>query len=169
MNWEVIATVAEVAAAIGVVVSLVYLARQIRQASLDSEAGATQEIARDYANLLSVILSDDNADAFMKGLHSYDSLTPVERYKFDFCMAGYLNLVEVVLNHNEAGRGEDVIEMVTENFGPRVFAYPGAREWWIHGNKAGFAKSTQAWADMMFEKNAETPGFWDYSSSDLPK
>jgi hypothetical protein len=59
--------------------------------------------------------------------------------------------------------------MVTENFGPRVFAYPGARDWWAHGNKAGFAKSTQEWADMMFKKNAEIPGFWDYSSSELPK
>jgi hypothetical protein len=169
MNWEVIATVAEVAAAIGVVVSLVYLARQIRQASLDSEASANQELGRDYANLLSVIMSDENADAFMKGLHSYDLLAPVERFKFDFCMAGYLNLVEVILYHNEAGRGQDLLEMVTENFGPRVFAYPGAREWWAHGKKAGFGKSTQEWADMMFERNAETPGFWDYSSSELPK
>ena len=168
MNWEVIATIAEVAAAIGVVVSLVYLARQIRQASLDSEANANQEIARNYANLLAVIMGDGNADAFMTGLHSYDSLTPVERYKFDFCMAGYLNLVEIIVIHNEAGRGQDLLEMVTENFGPRVFAYPGARAWWAHGNKAGFAKSTQAWADTMFEKNAETPGFWDHSSSDLP-
>ena len=164
MNWEVIGTVAEIAAAIGVVVSLIYLARQIRQASLDSEVSANQEVSRDYASLLSSVINDENADAFIKGLNSYDALTPVEKYKFDFCMAGYLNIVEVIMIHNAAGRGLDLLEMVADNFGPRVFAYPGAKDWWEHGNKGGFAKSTQDWVDMMFERNAETPGFWEATS-----
>ena len=116
MNWEVIGTVAEIAAAIGVVVSLIYLARQIRQASLDSEVSANQEVSRDYASLLSSVMNDENADAFIKGLNSYDALTPVEKYKFDFCMAGYLNIVEVIMIHNAAGRGLDLLEMVTDIF-----------------------------------------------------
>jgi hypothetical protein len=164
MNWQVIATIAEVAAAIGVIVSLVYLARQIRQSTLDSEASANQEAGRDHANHLSVVMSDENTDAFIKGLNSYASLSPAERYKFDFCMGGYLNIVEVILLHNEAGRGFELLEMVTNNYGPRVFAYPGAKEWWDHGKKGGFGKSTQQWVDMMIEKNAGVPGFWEYGS-----
>lgn len=166
MNWEVIGSAAEVAAAIGVIVSLVYLARQIRQTHLDSEVSANQEAGRDYANHLCVVMADENTDAFIKGLNSYDSLTPAERYKFDFCMAGYVNMIEVILLQNEAGRGKDLLGMVTGNFGPRVFAYPGAKEWWDHGKKAGFAESTQQWVDMMFETNADVPGFWEYGSSD---
>ena len=161
MNWEAVGTIAEVAAAIGVIISLIYLARQIRQASLDSEVSANLEAARDYANHLSVVSSDENAETFMKGLNSYDSLTPTERYKFDFCMAGYVNLVEVILVHNEAGRAPELLEMVTDNFGPRVFAYPGAKAWWDHGQKGGFANSTQQWVDVMFEKNTGVTGFWE--------
>ena len=165
MTWEVIATIAEVTAAIGVVISLIYLARQIRQTRLDSEVTANQETGRDYANHLSVVMSDGNTEAFIKGLNSYSSLTPAERYKFDFCMAGYLNIAEVIILHNEAGRSEELLEMVTENFGPRVFAYPGAREWWEHGNKGGFGKSTQDWVDEMFERNKSVSGFWEYVPS----
>jgi hypothetical protein len=165
MNWEVIGTIAEVAAAIGVIVSLVYLARQIRQANLDSEVSANREAGRDYADHLTVVMSDANTEAFIKGLNSYATLTPAERYKFDFCMAGYINLVEVILYQNEAGRASELLEMVTDNFGPRVFAYPGAKEWWNHGKKGGFAKSTQQWVDMMFEKNGGVPKFWEYEST----
>ena len=164
MNWDAIATVAEMAAAIGVIISLVYLARQIQQTHLDSEVTANQEVGRDYSNHVSIVMSDENSEAFIKGLHSYSSLTPTERYKFDFCLAGYVNIVEVILYHNEAGRGLELLEMVTENFGPRVFAYPGAKEWWEHGNKGGFGEPTQQWVDMMIERNKSVPGFWDYGS-----
>ena len=164
MNWEVIGTVAEVAAAVGVIVSLVYLARQIRQTHLDSEVNANRNAGRDYSNHLTVVMADENTDAFIKGLSSYASLTPAERYKFDFCMAGYINLVEVILLQNEAGRASELLDMVTDNFGPRVFAYPGAKEWWDHGKKGGFAKSTQQWVDMMLEQNKGAPRFWEYGS-----
>ena len=166
MNWEVIGTVAEVAAAIGVIISLFYLAHQVRQSNKNDSVTAAQEVIRDYANHLTVVMSDENSNAFIKGLKSYGDLTATERYKFDFCMAGYINMVEVVLYHNEAGRGHEILEMVTDNFGPRIFAYPGAKEWWNHGEKAGFARSTQEWVDVMFERNASVPGFWEYGSPD---
>ena len=75
------------------------------------------------------------------------SLTPEERVKFDNCITGYINIVEVTLYHTEQGRIEEVLEMVSGNFGLRYFSYPGANEWWDHCEKLAFADSTRQWVD----------------------
>ncbi len=165
MNWEAVGTVAETIAAIGVIVTLFYLARQIRESNVNDRVSANQEVGRDYASHLSTIMADENIASFIKGLNSYADLTPEERYKFDFCMAGYLNIAEVIIYHHEGSRMFEELDMITGNFGPRVFAYPGAREWWEHGHKEGFADSTKEWVDLMFQEYQGTPGFWQYQDS----
>ena len=164
MNWTLIGTIAEILAAIGVIVSLFYLAQQIRKSNLNDRVSANQEVGRDYATHCALIMSDENIGTFFKGLNNYSELTAEERYRFDFCMTGYVNIAETILYHNEGKRITEVLEMVTGNFGPRIFAYPGAKDWWSHGKKVGFADSTQEWVDYMLENYQGTPTFWEHES-----
>ncbi len=111
-------------------------------------------------------MRDENVSAFLKGLNSYASLTPEERVKFDNCITGYINIAEVTLYHTEQGRIEEVLEMVSGNFGLRYFSYPGAKEWWDHCEKLGFADTTRQWVDDVIEKNQGKHGFWEYRPSE---
>ena len=165
MNWEAIGTIAEVVGAIAVVASLIYLARQIREANQNAAIEANERMARDYASHGSVVMSDENVEVFVRGLENFFDLSPSERVKFDHAMAGYVNLIEATLLHNEAGRIEDVLDMLSGYLGRRLFSYPGAEQWWLHGEKTGFGDYTQRAIDKLIEQNRETPGFWDSQPS----
>lgn len=166
MEWDAISTIAESIGAIGVIGSLIYLARQVRESNQNAAIEANEQIGRDYASHGSVVMSDENVEVFIKGLNDFFSLTPIERVKFDHSMAAYVNLVEASLLHNQAGRIEDVTEMLSNYLGPRLFAYPGAEQWWTHGRKAGFGDYTQRAIDQIIERNRGSTGFWDSGPSD---
>ena len=78
MNWAAISSVSEVIAAIAVVVSLVYLATQIRQATKTARANTRNSIA-ESAQALSqdVINNADMAEIFVKHLNG-EALNAVE-------------------------------------------------------------------------------------------
>lgn len=164
MNWDAIGTIAEVVGAAAVVGTLVYLAIQIRQGNENDRVQGIQQLGRDYAAHTAVVTNDGMVGCFMKGLNRYGELSPEERAKFEYCVGGYINLGEAALYHAEVNRLHEAIEMLGAYLGPRLFAYTGFRDWWRHGDGAGFAESTQAWVDDQIARNTETKGFWEYES-----
>ena len=162
MNWEAVGSLAETVGAVGVIGTLIYIAIQVRQTNRNLYVDAHQQVVRDYESHHSAVVQDENVEAFIKGLNNYSSLNPEERAKFDFCLAGYVNLIEETIYQADAGRLGEVLEMWRHYLGPRIFAYSGFRDWWVHGNRAGFAESTQTMVDTLIELNKDTEGFWEY-------
>ena len=83
MNWDAVGAVGEIVGALAVFITLVYLARQIRQntravnsAALDSTIN-TISIVRQ-----SIYENDDVARVYLKGSASPDELDDLERVKF---------------------------------------------------------------------------------------
>jgi hypothetical protein len=70
MNWEALGASAELLGAIGVIVTLLYLAAQIRQSLKDTRAEALQQLSRDYMTHGAVVMQDENVGAFLNGLSS---------------------------------------------------------------------------------------------------
>ncbi len=48
MNWTAVSSVAEIFGAIAVVVSIIYLARQVKQSNQTTEAATTLEVTRPW-------------------------------------------------------------------------------------------------------------------------
>jgi len=145
MNWEAIGSAADTIAAIGVIVTLIYLALQIRQANKDSQASAIQELGRDWEQHTSTVVSHENISTFLKGLDSYSSLDPEERLKFDYCVLGFLNIMEHATYKAGAGRVAEVMDMYEKFLSHRLFTYPGVEEWWEHSNGSGLGEPLQDW------------------------
>lgn len=103
---------AEVIGAIGVIVSLLYLAIQVRQGNQNHVVDSHQQIARDFGAHSAVVMRDENVSAFIKGLTQYDDLTAEGRVKFDLCVGVIINIVEVTIYDAEAGRLDAVLEML---------------------------------------------------------
>ena len=163
MNWEAIGSIAEVVGAVGVVVSLLYLAFQVRQANKNQVVDSQQRLARTWGDHTSIVMRDENVHAFIKGLNAYEDLSPEERVKFYFCVGLLINLIETAIYHADAGILDEVLKMIQNYLGPRLFAYPGLERWWEHGNKAGFSTETQEWVDIQIERNRGGATFWEYS------
>ena len=81
MNWVAVSAIVEIVGVIAVVVSLVYLAVQIRQNSNLARAATRQAIAETTANLATdLIIDSEIADIFVKHING-EALSPVENLR----------------------------------------------------------------------------------------
>jgi len=93
MNWEAVGAIAELAGALGVIASLVYLATQIRQNTRALRSSAVQDYTMGTANAIGLMgQSPENAAVFQRGLQLFDDLSEPERAHFSMMIASvYLN------------------------------------------------------------------------------
>jgi hypothetical protein len=129
MNWDAIGALAELAAAVGVIITLIYLAVQIRQSSsLVAQNNKLLDVSvansiRDAQNEVSRILACDQAVAriFWKGLADRSSLSDGDKQQFDSLM--YLQFSGA--QQGLATESEETMLSLHWTLGNA-----GARQWW---------------------------------------
>lgn len=139
MNWEAISAIGEVIGALAVVITLAYLARQVRQSNRQNLLAAFQH-NYDSTNqfLTSTLESDELAELVVRGRKSYEKLTASERLRFDHFHLVVLNIVESHLFQVE--RTADKLEREYASWARQnmkvviqgYFAFPGTRTLWSH-------------------------------------
>lgn len=138
LNWDAIGAIAELAGAAGVIASLAYLAVQIRQNTNQMERTARAARGQSYQDLLAglqnhlapVGMDESMSDIFQRGLYSFESLSELEKFRFNWIFGGH-----IVTNENAFYQGKDGIlsEERTEQLFKSLkwfFLAPGFREWW---------------------------------------
>jgi len=131
MNWDAIAAAAEILAAIGVIVSLIYLGQQIRSQTLETRLAFASELV----NQLNLIYSDLSTDAqlselWVKGLQEFGALSPPERARFSAFAGRLLRIVEAVFHQYRCGRIDDTVWKGIDASVKDLCLYPGMRDWW---------------------------------------
>jgi len=129
MNWDAIGALAELAAAVGVIITLVYLAVQIRQSSsLVAQNNKLLDVSvansiRDAQNEISRILASDQsvAGVWWKGLDDRSSLSDGDKQQFDSLM--YLQFSGA--QQGLATASEETMLSLRWTLGNA-----GARHWW---------------------------------------
>jgi hypothetical protein len=82
VNWEVIGAVAELAGSVGVILTLVYVATQIKQANVGMRVSAKQEMSRQYGEFADQIIEDvDLAELFLAG-NEGEELDRIQRLRY---------------------------------------------------------------------------------------
>ena len=95
MNWDAIGTIAEVAGAVAVVLTLLYLAIQIRQSTTATRAGTSSYIDGALARILAPLRDNPEfAAVWLKGCKDLESLDEIERLRFTSHLLDMLNLAE---------------------------------------------------------------------------
>ena len=91
MNWEVVGSTGEWAGAIAVVVTLFYLARQIRQQNINTTATAMDSWLADY-NITVLELARDSEFALLyrQGITDFNGLSPNDQLRFHAWMIAHL-------------------------------------------------------------------------------
>lgn len=160
MNWDAIGAVGEVAGALGVIISLLYLAVQIRHSSKTAEDSATRDVFAAVGVQLATMVQEPNRDLVLKGLVEYRALSGAEKFTFDGLMGGLVILVESSVISNRANLLQDES---MENWGfylrPRFLAYQGFRDWWADSRGILVAEA-QAWFDREIGKADSESDFW---------
>ena len=95
MNWEAISGVADAVSALGVIGSLIYVGIQIKKNTIETRRSNARATSHDHGAAIHAILEDEKvAELVLKGFEDLESLTPVERYRFDLATLVWLQAIE---------------------------------------------------------------------------
>ena len=151
MNLIFLSSVAEIIAAIGVIFSLLYLARQIRDSSKTENARAFESAINSFHLATNNLLDDANRDLFLNGLSDYDSLSQSEVIKFHVLSAHIVDRFEIMLQF-EALEITDKGHL-SNMIGPMIkdwLTLPGFRTYWDR-ESVYFSENMRQW----FRENVE--------------
>ena len=95
MNWEAFGAIAEMIGSLAVLVTLVYLAFQVRQASKIAMSSSTNQARAGVSDTLSAISGDtETVKTYTKGMIEPESLELYERVRFDLIIFQTLRVTE---------------------------------------------------------------------------
>ena len=131
MSLQDLGNVGELLGAVAVLISFIYLARQIRQNSRAARAATEQSISRAWTSALSVpAQSSENAVVFYRGLRSPEDLSEGELMHFSLMLQllfnqyeqAYLSYLEGSFSQRRWDRIDRAIGLYTTR--------PGFEYWW---------------------------------------
>jgi hypothetical protein len=132
MNWEAIGAIGEIAGAIGVIATLLYLSVQVRSSTLASKVESKLAATRMYTDFLSgLIQSPEINEIYLRGRKDMSSLTPDEFYRFSnlalqsfsFFSAGYFQYFRGTLHESDWYENLAVIRFWLRG--------KGCQQWWV--------------------------------------
>ena len=94
MNWDAIAAIGEIVGASAVVISLVYLASQIRSQNRESRAASVHQVIDGYRSSIAALLEPEMAELWVLAISDYGSLTESQRLRFVVYLTGALRSFE---------------------------------------------------------------------------
>jgi hypothetical protein len=135
VDWNAIAAIGQLAGAAAVLITLIYLARQVRQAN---RQGLLDAFRHSYDSLndwaLSVVESEEVASIILRGRQSYAGLGDTDRLRFDHIHLMFLNIIEShYFQVQKTAMDEAYRRWAIENLTALVRGYldfPGFHEFW---------------------------------------
>ena len=104
VNWEAIGAVGEILGAAGVIITLAYLASQIRQNTRATRSQSVQSLAESGATMNAMIIEDPEvARIYDLGLSNYAALSREDRLRFSFLIGQWLLAYEAVFVQHRMG------------------------------------------------------------------
>jgi hypothetical protein len=149
---EVLGFVVQVLSAISIVVSLVYLAVQIRENIRSMRRAAAREITRDLNDLGRYFIQlPDLNELYLKALGQPDELTVAERFRFERLITHTFSNFQMALEYHQDGLlGDETIEPYGQSV-LKTFDSPAVMEWWEREGQFVF---NQRFRDLVAERKA---------------
>jgi hypothetical protein len=130
MNWEAFGAIAEAVGAVGVILTLIYLAVQIRQNTASVRAATLQGLKADSVAFSENLLRDaDLVRIWSLGLNGIDSLQDLDRTRFHLIVLSFLRRFENIHQLSDRGLTDEEWHGFRESFFG-VMSRNGIREWW---------------------------------------
>lgn len=152
MNWEAISGVADAVSALGVIGSLIYVGIQIKKNTIETRRSNARATSHDHGAAIHAILEDEKvAELVLKGFEDLESLTPVERYRFDLATLVWLQAIEQAFADIRQREYPDDMEETYKVMVPGVLNTPGGLKWWA-SRKPWFSVAFQSEVDALLSE-----------------
>jgi hypothetical protein len=125
MNWDALGSVAELVAAVAVIVSLLYVAAQVRHGIATAKATAYQEVYRDLRETLMGVANDPIPKLFRGERLNQEELERLPKILL-LRMRAYENWW---VQHREGILGDDIFEAYISHM-TNTLGHSIAQKWW---------------------------------------
>jgi hypothetical protein len=141
MNWDALGAIAELAGALGVIASLLYLGRQIRASTRASAVESKLASTRNYTDFLGQLVhSPELAELFIRGRKDFQQLASAEKVRFSnlalmsfsFFSAAYFQLSNDALDEDSWVENQAILQYWLRG--------AGCRDWWENTGRHLFGK-----------------------------
>jgi len=147
MSLEDLGNIGDFIGGIAVIVSLVYLAFQIRRNTLSIQASTIESASQASAAIVELMAREPELlNLFYQGTHDFDALSQADRVRFGTLMGAFLYRFENLVAQTERGllpphSWDGVANLLTG-----TFKLPGTLAWWERG-KHVYTAQLQSWVE----------------------
>ncbi len=131
MNWDMINAVGQMLGAVGVIISIIYLAAQIRNQSKESQHAAMNALTTHWSDLnRSLVESPDLAALWLRALQSFDELDGASKLRVGAHLGRFLRVSDSLYLGVLDGTLDQRLWRGYERTLADIAAYPGFQTWW---------------------------------------
>ena len=127
MNWEAISAIGQIVGALAVVISLIYLAREIRSNARSERIASLHDVNR---WLREVAEHPDLAELYYRGIQDFRSLKNGDLVRFSALMNQVFYIFRELYFQQLDGHLDPRLWGPTEAAMRDINAYPGVQAWW---------------------------------------
>lgn len=149
MTLEALGNLGDFVGGIGVVVTLLYLAQQIRRNTRSVEAATIQSTTEHFTAFMQWLAGNaDLTRIFEAGSRDFEGLTSVDRMRFGGILNVALRGTENALAQTRRGLLPESAWESTRSQLRFAFRTPGVLAWWNQGGRDGFNLELRRWVEL---------------------
>ena len=154
MNLADISAIATIVSSAAVVISLIYLSLQIKQAQRNQQALMQQTRTAGITDMNLALAEPEIAGTYNKGLAGDPGMTPTEIRQFlSLARCGFINMENNFIQHHDGLMSDEAFHSALE--GARFQAsFPGLRAAWRQ-SRGAYGKAFAAFLDPIVESGAQ--------------
>ena len=162
MNWDAIGAIAETLGAVGVIASLVYLGRQIRDGQRALRAGSYQQFRQDIFQTMNSGRNDpQTVRAIRADMANFAELDEEDAHLFDWWIHGVMHSYDNAHYQYRKGMLDDERwEMHRSDVAGLFTNDPGAGQWWrqTSGRRSAFSPDFVALVEEILGEEPDDRG-----------
>jgi hypothetical protein len=152
MNWDAIAAVGELIGSLTVIITVLYLAVQVKQSSRIAKSVSTNQSRTAVTDVIGSITSNTDAvKTYAAGLHDREGLEVHERIRFDLMIYQQLRVIETIFLEFQEGLMPEEVWESQWNGEKAILRTKGGRAAW-EAQKTFVAKSFMEWVDVNLDR-----------------
>lgn len=152
MNWDAIGAAGEIIGAAAVVISVFYLAFQVRKQTEENRLTATRELSSLFLTTIGTLQEDKElAAVYLKAVQDYDSIEGDDRIRIALFFQRGFRVLEQQQLHTRRGNLDPIYFDSLDLAFFEWLTFPGIQRWWELSNGL-FAIEFREFIDQQIEK-----------------
>ena len=130
MHWEAIGAIGEIASAIAVVASLIYLGRQLRSTALQQKMDGHRAISEEFNRINEIWLDEEKTGKLVRAWTDWEAATPQEQHLVWVFFTKVMNHLQTMFLMWQAGTIDESVYLAEEETCCQFLVTSGGQNWW---------------------------------------